>query len=321
MKKSDITLAALWSAVACLLVATIAIVSGNFGVNLSGDINYSGAIAATPVQGTPAVSENPTAAPQTTQPTNAPDASTGDDNTADVPGDSTGKSDTGLPTEAADILAKYTEVMNQAKSDAPGFLKVEYQNIPEEKAAFEGKVMSTALPLLNSFFKDEETARANAENKAKGESMEWFPIYHNDKGCLLTDASCISSATCTDQGDGTVKITIVLNTETNSEPPAANAATSSSFVGAMFTPIELATVNDILKNNTAVKLVARNIDYDLIYHDCTVDLVYNPENNHIVSLDQFMHMTMDIKGGTIVGSSAVGKAELDNYMYISDFQY
>lgn len=319
MKKSDITLAALWSAVACLLVATIAIVSGNFGVSLSGDINYSGAIAATPVQSTPVNTPN-AAVPETTQPsTQAPVAS--DDNTADEPSQDAPKADTGLPTEAADILAKYTEVMNQAKTDAPGFTKVEYQNIPEEKAAFEGKVISTALPLLNSFFKDEATARANAETKAKGESMEWFPIYHNDKGCLLTDASCISSATCTDQGDGTVKISIVLNTETNSEPPAEGAASSSSFVGAMFTPIELATVNDILQNNTAVKLVARNIDYDLIYHDCTVDLVYNPENNQIVSLDQFMHMTMSITGGTIIGSSAVGTAELDNYMYISDFQY
>lgn len=319
MKKSDITLAALWSAVACLLVATIAIVTGNFGVSLTGDINYSGAVAATPVQNVPATNA-PTAAPETTQPSTA--APSGDsDNTADAPKDDAGKSDTGLPTEAADILAKYTEVMNQAKTDDPGFLKVEYQNIPEEKAQFEGKVMSTALPLLNSFFKDEETARANAENKVKGGGMEWFPIYHNDKGCLLTDPSCISSATCTDQGDGTVKITIVLNTETNSEPPAENAATSASTVGAMFTPIELATVNDILQNNTAVKLVARNIDYDLVYHDCTVELVYNPENNHVVSLNQFMHMTMDIKGGTIVGSSAVGKAELDNYMYISDFVY
>lgn len=319
MKKSDITLAALWSAVACLVVVIIAVVAGNFGFTISGDINVEGGAIA--VQGQQTVNTPSAVTPEPTQPTPTTPDNSGSDNTADAPKEDTGKSDSSLPTENADILAKYTEIMNQAKSDAPGFTKVEYQNIPEEKAAFEGKVISTALPLLNSFFKDEETARANAENKAKGESMEWFPIYHNDKGCLLTDASCISSATCTDQGDGTVKITMVLNTENNSEPPAANAATSSSFIGAVFTPIELATVNDILQNNTAVKLVARNITYDLIYHDCTVELVYNPENNQIVSLDQFMHMTMSITGGTIIGSSAVGTAELDNYMYISDFQY
>lgn len=320
MKKSDITLAAMWSAVICLLVTVIFVLTGQFGFSVNGDIKLEGN-AAIPVAGTqePATTQ-PTTVPPTTQPTTqAPAADNNDTTTTTAPAEDK-KDDSALPTDAAAILTKYTEIMNKAKAEAPAFSKVEYQVIPPEKAQFEGKVFNTLLPLLGNFFKDEETARANPEAKAKGESMEWFPIYHNEKGCLLTDASKIKSATCTEQADGNVKMTIVMNDELNSEPPGA-AATCSSAIGSICTPIEIATVKDTLQNDGAVKFIIRNVEFDLIYHDCTVEMVYNPANDQIVSLDQFMHITIDIKGGTVVGASAVGKAELDNYMYISDFQY
>ncbi len=320
MKKSDITLAAMWSAVVCLAVTVIFILTGNFGFKVAGDLKLDGAVAL-PVAGTqtPAPQES-TTPPPTTQPTTSAPANDGGETTTAAPADDK-KDDSALPTDAAAILAKYTEIMNKAKADAPGYKKVEYQNIPPEKAQFEGKVFNTLLPLLGNFFKDEETARAEPEIKAKGESMEWFPVYHNDKGCLLTDASTIKSATCTEQPDGNVKITIVMNDEVNAGPPAENAASCESAIGSILTPIEIATVQDTLKNDGAVKFIIKNAEFDLIYHDSTAELVYNPENNQIVSLDQFMHMTIDIKSGTVLGASGVGKAELDNYMYISDFQY
>ena len=321
MKKSDITLAALWSVVLCLVVVVIVAVTGSFGLNVSGEIVFEGG-AALPVAGTqePAPTQPVTQAPVTQAPTQAPSNDTAPTETPDAP--SQDSTDNGaLPTDAAAILAKYTELMNQAKTDSPGFQKIEWQSIPPEKAVFEGKVFNTLLPLIGNFFKDEATARANPEAKLKGESMEWFPIYHNDKGCLLTDASAIKSATCTELPDGNVKITIVMNDETNSEPPAANAASCASAVGSICTPIEIATVKDTLQNDGAIKLVARNINFDLIYHDCTTEVVYNPANNQLVSLDQFMHITINIIDGTVAFASAKGTAELDNYMYISNFQY
>ncbi|MBQ7296387.1 MAG: hypothetical protein IJW86_09395 [Clostridia bacterium] len=320
MKKSDISLAAMWSAVVCLLVTVIFVLTGQFGFSVNGDIKLEGAAA--PVVGTQVPSTTqPTTVPTTTQPiTQAPVQNGNDTVTTTVPSGDT-KDDDALPTDAAAILTKYTELMNKAKTDSPGFSKIEWQDIPPEKAQFEGKVFNTLLPLLGNFFKDEETARANPEAKLKGESMEWFPIYHNDKGCLLTDASTIKSATCTEQPDGNVKITIVMNDELNSEPPAAGAASCASAVGSICTPIEIATVKDTLQNDGAVKFIIRNVEFDLVYHDCTVEMVYNPANDQIVSLDQFMHLTIDIKDGTVVGASAVGKAELDNYMYINNFQY
>ena len=324
MKKSDITLAAMWSAVICLIAVLIFAITGQFGFSVQGELAIEGG-AAIPVAGTqtPAPTEPTTAAPTTQAPTQAPSqAPSGDTAPTETPTQAPSQ-DAGsdaLPTDAAAILTKYTELMNKAKIDSPGFSKVEYQAIPPEKAQFEGKIFNTILPIAGNFFKDEETARANPESKLKGESMEWFPIYHNEKGCLLTDASKIKSASCTELPDGNVKITIVMNDEVNSEPPGA-AATCASSVGSICTPIEMQTVRDTLENDGAVKFIARNIDFDLTYYDCTVDLVYNPANDQLVSLDQYMHILIQIKDGTIIGASAKGTAVLDNYMYISDFQY
>ena len=320
MKKSDITLAAMWSGVICLIAVVIIAFTGNYGFNVSGEIALEGGVAL-PVAGTqePAPTQPTTLPPATQAPTQAPSGDTAPTDAPSAP--SQDNADNGaLPTDVAAILTKYTELMNKAKTDSPGFNKVEYQAIPPEKAQFEGKVFNTLLPLIGNFFKDEETARANPEIKLKGESMEWFPIYHNEKGCLLTDASKIKSATCTELPDGNVKITIVMNDEVNSEPPGA-AATSASSVGAICTPIEMQTVRDTLQNDGAIKLVARNIDFELTYYDCTAELVYNPANNQLVSLDQFMHILINIKDGTVAFASAKGTAVLDNYMYINNFQY
>lgn len=319
MKKSDITLAAMWSAVVCLAVVVIFAVTGNLGVSISGEVNVDG-LAAAPVAGTqlPEATQPTTVPPTTQAPTQAPSGDSNDTTTAAPSGDK--KDEGALPTEPAEILAKYTELMNKAKTDSPGFSKVEYQAIPPEKAQFEGKIFNTILPIAGNFFKDEETARANPEIKLKGEPMEWFPIYSNEKGCLLTDASKIKSATCTELPDGNVKITIVMNDEVNSEPPGA-AATCESAVGSICTPIEMQTVRDTLENDGAVKFIIRNVDFDLTYYDCTAELTYNPANDQLVSLDQFMHILIQINEGTVVGASAKGTAVLDNYMYINNFQY
>lgn len=308
---------------AALLAAVFVLLSATLGVILPTDISVEGSVESeapqwqcvlptAPSATTPTVTE-PTTQPQATQPS-APEQDT------TVAPKEEASTSSSLPQSNEEILAKYSEVMNKAKADSPAFKKIEWQDIPEEKAHFEGKVFSKILPLASHFFKDEATARANPEAKAKGESMEWFPIYQNEKGCMLTDASVIESATCTELADGNVKIVIELKDEYNSEPPGS-ASTCDSYVGSMFTPIEMASVRDILENDSTVKFIIKNVDFDLTYYDCTAELTYNPTTNEIVELDQFMHLDINIKEGSIVGISAKGKAVLDNYMYISDFQY
>ena len=324
MKKYDqLIFAGLLAAVFCLLSVTIGLVLPtkiDVGGSIDADIpvaNTAQPIVQTTVQPT---TQTTTVAPTVQQPeaTTQP-SDNGDTATTEAP--ATEKADdNALPQSNEEILAKYSEIMNQAKIDSPGFSKIEWQAIPEEKAQFEGKAFSKILPIASNFFKSEADAKANPEAKAKGESMEWFPIYHNEKGCMLTDASVIESATCTQLPDGNVKIVIELKDEDNSEPPV-EAPTCDSYIGSMFTPIQFASIRNTLETDPTVKFIVKDVDFDLQYYDCVAELTYNPANNQIVQLDQFMHINIKINEGSILGLSAKGNAVLDNYMYISDFVY
>lgn len=314
MKKSELTFAALLAAVFCLLAVTLGLVLPteiNIGGSMDADLPAVNVVAPTaPVTTLPAVT-----APATTQPA----GNNGDTTTTAAP--ATDKADeNALPQGNEAILAKYSEVLNNAKTSKPAFKKVEWQAIPEEKAQFEGTVFNKILPLASNFFKTEEDAKASPEYMEKGGTMEWFPIYHNEKGCMLTDVSAIKNATCTELPDGNVKIVIELNDELNSEPPKSSP-TCDSYVGSMFTPIEMAEVRTTLTTDPTIKFIIKDVDFDLTYYDCVAELTYNPETNQIVELDQFMHIDINIKNGSLLGMSAKGKAVLDNYMYLSDFQY
>lgn len=267
----------------------------------------------------PAQVQNTTQAAQPTQPT---EAVTGDNaQTSTTAPAVTEPSATGsIPSGNEEILKKYNEIIAKAKSSGPAHKKVEYQAIPEDKVNFEGGVFNKILPLASNFFTTEEDARANPEIREKGNDMYWFPPY-KVQGCLLTDASAIKSASCTELPDGNVKMVIVLNDELNPEPPAEGATSCPTAVGSMFTPIMMADVHNTLKNDATVKFIVKDVDFELNYYDCTAELVYNPANDQIISLDQYMHILINIKSGKVIGMSAVGTAVLDNYMYLSDFQY
>lgn len=313
MKKNEqLTFIALLAAVFCLLSMTLALVLPT-RIEINGSVDADLPAVQTVQTTVPATTLPAVVTPPTTQPS-------GDSDEATTAPTTEKADDSALPQGNEAILAKYTELVNKAKTDAPGFTKVEYQEIPPEKAQFEGSLFNKILPIASNFFTDEETARANAEPKAKGDSMEWFPIYKNAKGCLLTDASAIENATCTELPDGNVKISIELKDEINCEP-AEDAATWDSPIGSMFTPIKMADVRNTLETDPAVKFIVKNVDFELKYHDCVLDLVYNPANDQLVSLDQYMHILITINEGTLLGMSAKGNAILNNYMYISDFVY
>ena len=312
MKKNDLIFAALLAAVFCLLAATLGLILPT-EVSVSGTVDAD--IPVVQVQ-QPAVTV-PTQPVVTTPPTTQPSAPSEDVTTppeAETPDNSS------IPQGNEAILAKYSELMNDAKAQSVGFKKIEWQAIPEEKAKFEGKAFSKILPIASNFFKTEEDARANPEFKPKDDGATWLPIYHNQKGCMLTDVNAIESATCTELPDGNVKIVIELKDEDNSEPPV-DAPTCDSYVGSMFTPIQFAEIRTTLETDPAVKFIVKNVDFDLTYYDCVAELTYNPATNQIVTLDQFMHINIKINEGSILGLSAKGNAVLDNYMYISEFQY
>lgn len=312
MKKNELTFIALLAAVFCLLSMTLSLVLPT-RVEVGGSLDADLPAVQTVEPTAPPVVQPPVTDVPTTQPTTP----SKDNDATTVPA----VEDTNaLPEGNEAILAKYSEIMNEAKKAKPGYTKIEWQAVPPEKAQFEGKVFGKILPLASNFFKDEATAKANPEVVAKGGDMAWFPIYHNEKGCMLTDASVIEAASCTELSDGNVKITIELKDEINSEPPKASP-TCDSYVGSMFTPIEMAEVRNTLQTDPTIKFIIKDIDFELTYYDCVAELTYNPTTNQIVELEQFMHININIKNGSLLGMSAKGTAILDNSMYIQDFVY
>ena len=318
MKKNDqLIFAALLAAFFVVLSITLSVVMPT-SVEVSGKIDADLPAVQTVQPTTPLTTQAPVTVAPTTQPAvTQPDNSAEESTTA--PAEEV-TDDSALPQSYEDILAKYTELMDDAKKQAVGYKKVEWQAIPEEKAHFEGKAFSKILPLASNFFKTEEAAKSEPEVFAKGGDMEWFPIYHNTRGCMLTDTSAIKDASCTELPDGNVKIMIALNDEFNSEPPV-DAPTCDSYIGSLFTPIQFAEVRNTLENDATIKFIVKDVEFDLTYYDCVAELTYNPETNQIVELQQFMHIDINIKNGSILGMSAKGNAVLDNSMYLSEFVY
>ena len=312
MKKKDYIIAAIFSVIIC--VVAYFMVSGDIGVTVK-------------VEGAPAVNQTvetpttqPTTQPSTQASTEAPTQGSEEKPDAEKPSAEAPKDEGGIPQGNEAILKKYTQLMDDAKAKQVGFNKVEFQAIPAEKANL-GGILDKIMPVASTFFVDEETARANPENFPKGGDMKWFPLYETSKGCVLTDLSKIEKATSEKLSDGNVKLTIELADEMNPEPIDAGATTCNNHIGAMFNPIRRRDVDDVLQNNFAVKMLIKDLDFDLKYYDCTAELIYNPETDQIVSGDLYMHILIIINSGKVAGSDVTGDAVLDNAMHLTDFVY
>ena len=202
--------------------------------------------------------------------------------------DNSAKPSNGKPESYAEILAAYRDVLNLAKSSKVGYEKSEWQVLPKEKRNFDGTVINMLLPVAGLFMTSEKDAKGKKhENNPKGTDMKWFPIYqHPTKGCTLTDVSKIKSAKCEVLSNGNYKITIVLKADINPD----------------------------------VTKVVKDVEYSLKYYDCTAVLTYNPKNNHMVDLYQYMHVLVT-GSGKVLGSRFSGNAVLDNYLEITNVKY
>ena len=239
-------------------------------------------------------------------------------------GETTTAAEKKLPTTPAEILAAYTAVMNQAKKDAPGFTKIEYQVLPDDansRVITKGETLvSLALNVAGNFMTTEDKAKSEPEVKEKGNNMHNWPVYKCDAGCMLTDVSFIKSAKCEQLSNGNYKITMVTKSENNPEPPAEGAASSPSKTGAMFGTISRKEIDDTLKGGI-VSAAFKDVTYNLVFHDCTVVLVYNPANNQVISLDQTTHTTISGSAKALGISLDITKQELIDYVKFYDIKY
>ena len=112
-----------------------------------------------------------------------------------------------------------------------------------------------------------------------------------------------------DLGNGTAKITIVLNDEANPAPIGVNDKKSDNFTSKMFPVITAETFRKGMDND--------EVDYaSLTYTNCTVELVYVIASGEIVSMTQTTSYVADVKMGFLPGAGTVTEtSEYTNFIY------
>ena len=179
------------------------------------------------------------------------------------------------------ILAEYTTVMNKLKTDSTAFTFSRYQNLPKEYQNL-GAVADFVLPIIERYV----TSKTASEDIVyDAGNSQYLPLPESSYGCILTDTTAIKNAYCEVLDDGNYKIVMTLKDELNPPILSAGAETSASITNSVF------DTYDALESITAVSDLALNkIDFN--YTDCTVTLVYNPDNLNVESVN--MTMNIDI---------------------------
>ncbi len=250
------------------------------------------------------------------------EADTTDESGEDESESSTDEDEKKKPETKAEILAVYAEVMNKVKKDAPGFQKVEYQELPEEgRVITSGKTMLNAgLSVAGNFMTSKEDAEKKPNVYPKGNDMNDFPIRNTPKGCMLEDPDFLKTAKYEELPNGNVRITVVTGTEKNPEPAAHGASTAPSKTGGIITPISKKEIDEKL-NGGLVSAVFKDVNYSLTFHDCESVLVFNPENNHVVSLTQTTRVSISGSGKSLGATLAIGNQDFVNHKIITDIKY
>ena len=103
-----------------------------------------------------------------------------------------------MPMDAAAVLKKYTEAVNEVKLRCPGFVRTEIQSV-EDVTAGKGRlqfanqlVNLVAVELLRNGGDGSAVITVPAHNDVQ--VREKFPVYGQNYGCGLTDVSLIGSA-------------------------------------------------------------------------------------------------------------------------------
>ncbi len=193
-----------------------------------------------------------------------------------------------------EILNNYKDVMKIAKKDKPGFKAYSYIYAPAGSADRQvngnwlyANAVINLLSLQNKNIA-EKLGKKDTVKIDKDSSMDEFPLFNNESGCLLSDVSAIKTAKKTKLANGNTRLEITLKEEKNPEPTPAGADTPLSNTGAMFDTASITKIRaEVSKFFDKLKWNDSDIKYDcdITYHDCKATLEYN-SNNEIVSLEQ-----------------------------------
>lgn len=214
-----------------------------------------------------------------------------------------------------EILSKYKDIVNYAKkAGKPSFQKVTYRTLEKDI------VSSSLLHGVESAYPEYFISKDNAEKvpvvvPANTKTTE-LCINNDYYACMLASAdasAAIKTATDVKLKDGTSKITIVLRDETDPTPTEAAAKKAASYTSAMFPVIAADTVKEKVQSTLFLEKIS---SVELTYTDCTVELIYNPKLNRIISMTQTVKYNGEIKGTVLSANGTV--TEISEY---SDFNY
>lgn len=316
-------------AIVAMLAVTFAIV--NSGVNIDATVSHDGALDS--VLGVNAAANNSVSvSQQTTAPASisqstpekaepAPESKPA----ADAPSASAD-----APKTNEEIVKKYTEVLNKMKQDQPGYTKKEYQALPEEYRNF-SSVVNSVLKFGEAYMTKEDSPNAIV-TATKGEMYtaedgttmprinHELPICNTDKGSVLTDYSCVKTASCTDNADGTRTLRFELNDEKNPEPTPPDTCVPQSYHGAVMMPASMKDINTEV-DKVVSKLPGVTVNnFELTYCDSTFEVTYDPTNDHVIKIVH--HINVDIAANAKVAFSTIdGTARLTNDMSVYDINY
>jgi len=223
--------------------------------------------------------------------------------------------------EKKTMLNTYKKVVNTANATKPGFTKVQYRTMEKDSNA--KLVLKDVEKNYPGYFISQGDAEAAPIVAAKFSDMTLFLIENENYACLLSDknaSEAIRKVEKVAQSDGSTKLTIVLRNEENPAITPADEKTPLSHTSAVFPVLD--------KEDIKTKLVARQglltsiTDVNLLYHDCTLEIVYMPKTGKIVSATQTIQYDCIVDYTAlffISGQQAVGTVT-DTAVY-TDFVY
>ena len=261
---------------------------------------------------TPAPAADTTAAP-------AADAQPADSGDSAAPAAEPAAADaSGLPADGDKeaILAYYSNLVNTMKAGKPAYKKIEWQELPEGDRDF-GTMGKIILPIAEGMLTSKDKASGDPSIHNQGDDANNIPVNDNAKGCLLTDASKIKSASCKDNGDGTATITITLIDEDDALPAEAGAETAPSYTGAMFNPMSKSGIDDIISKFSAVATVNT---FKLTYTDATVTCVFDKDTQKVKSLSYVLPCLITANAKVTL-LTIDGKAKLIDYIEVTEIAY
>ncbi len=283
------------------------------------DLDFSALAPAGGTAVTPAPADDTTAAPAADT-TAAPSAETpaADSGESAAPAAETpAAADTGaLPTDNAGILTLYTKLVDEMKAAKPAYRRIEYQDLPEEHRNL-GTVANAVMGIANGMITTKDKAEADPSIHNQGDDPNNIPIRDNAKGCLLTDASKIKSASCKDNGDGTATLVITLVDEDNPKPVEGGATSTPYHTSAMFFPMDQAGIDNIVDKFKAV--VTMN-SLTLTYTECTVTCVFDTASQKVKTLTYVEPVDIKVDGKAVF-IPINGSARLVDTMEITEIAY